>query len=234
VRLGRRDRGFTLLEVLVSLAILGSALVVLLRMSSTDIRAAHEAKLITIATGLARAKMYDIEEELRHNGFQDTAQNLNGNFADEGQPKFTWEALVEKVELPEAQALDAEKKAAGAAGAGTPPPAPTDTKNQQDLLGLAGGSTSGALGASMVQLYFPLIKPVLENAIRKVTLTVKWQVGSHDQSMKVICFFTDTKPIDQALGPAGSAAPPFGGSTPLPGTTGTPGTPSTSPPRSMP
>jgi hypothetical protein len=56
-------------------------------------------------------------------------------------------------------------------------------------------------------MYFPIIKPVLENAIRKVTLTVRWKIGGNEESFKTICFFTDTKPIDQAMKtmPGGSA-----------------------------
>jgi general secretion pathway protein I len=223
----RHSRGFTLLEVLVALAILGSALAVLLRMSSTDIRAAYQAKMLTAATGLARARMYDIEEKLLKDGFPPTTRHTEGNFADEGQPKISWEALEEKVELPEAQTIDAEKRAqAKSGGPGTPPPSPTDTKNQQDLLGFAGGNAGGALGAGMVQLYFPLIKPILQDAILKVTVTVKWQVGSHEESFKVLCFFTDTTPIDKALRPLA------GGATGT-GTTGTrapPGSPGSSTP----
>jgi general secretion pathway protein I len=196
----RRDRGFTLLEVMIALAVLGSALVALLSISASDVRASHKAKLLTIATGLARGKMLDIEEDLYHNGFQDTDQTSNGDFSDDGQPKFKWEALVEKVQLPAGGA------AAGAGTPGQPPKAAVDplaAGNQEALLGLAGGSTTGALGASLVQLYFPLVEPILENAIRKVTLTVTWKIGSDQESLKVICFFTDTKAI-----PGGPQQPP--------------------------
>jgi hypothetical protein len=85
-------------------------------------------------------------------------------------------------------------------------------------MNLAGGSSSGALGASMVQMYLPLIGPILSDAIRKVTLTVKWKVGGEDESIKIICFFTDTKAIDLALqamslttGAGGGAAGGSGG-----------------------
>lgn len=193
-----RHAGFTLLEVMIALAILAGSLVVLLRMSSTDIRAAHQAKLMGIATGLARGKMYDIEEILLKDGFQETTQKIDGDFGDEGMKRFTWEAVIERVELPTAETIQAEKGAKGKTGA-VPPPAATDKANSDNLLGIAGGSQGGALGAGMVQMYFPLIKPVLEGAIRKVTLTVKWQIGAQEQSMKVTCFFTDTKPIDVAM-----------------------------------
>jgi general secretion pathway protein I len=219
---GRAERsdfkdGFTLLEVMIALAILGAALTVLLNMSSADIRASHKAKLLTIATGLARAKMLDLEEELLRTGFQDTAERMEGDFEPEGQPKFAWTALVEKVQLPEAGQL-----AEGQKEGSTPPPSADDEANNAALLNLSGGSDSGALGASMVQLYFPLIRPVLEQAIRKVTLEVKWRIGADEETLKVIAFYTDTKAIDQAVrnfggqGGAGGA----GGNPPTPGAGG--------------
>lgn len=191
----RRQRGFTLLEIMISLAILGAALVVLLSMSSADIRASHKAKLLTIATGLARGKMLDIEEELLRTGFQDTAEQMDGDFEAEGQPKFTWKAMIEKVQLPEAATI---ASAAEGSKSSTPPPSADDEANNAALMNLSGGSDSGALGASMVQLYFPLIRPVLEAAIRKVTLEVQWKIGSDEETLKVIGFYTDNKAIDQA------------------------------------
>jgi general secretion pathway protein I len=201
----RRQRGFTLLEIMISLAILGGALITLLSLSSSDIRASHKAKLVTIATGLARAKMLDLEEELYRTGFQETAEEMEGEFDDVGQPKFSWHATIEKVQLPAAQQLE------GTEGAAAPPPAPGDEKNEEDLLGLAGGSSSGALGASMVQLYFPLIRPVLEAAIRKITLEVRWKIGKDQEVLKVISFYTDNKAIDQAIRASGLGGGAGGG-----------------------
>jgi len=215
-----RRRGFTLLEVMIALAILGGGLIALLSMSAADVRAAHKAKLLTIATGLARGKMLDIEEELFHNGFQDVAENENGDFSDDGQHKFTWDALVEKVALPAAADLGGPSSQPGTPTAVMDPNNPS---NQEALMGLAGGSQTGALGASMVQLYFPLIAPVLENAIRKVTLTVHWKIGSDEEALKVICFFTDTKAVDLALHQVPGAPTPTPTPTPTPNPTPTGG-----------
>lgn len=210
----RRQRGFTLLEIMISLAILGGALVTLLSLSSSDVRASHKAKLLTIAVGLARSKMLDMEEELLRTGFQDTAEDFDGDFDAEGQPKFTWKALVEKVALPEAAKLEEGSKES------KPAPAPGEKENDDQLLGLAGGSTSGALGAGMVQMYFPLIRPVLEAAIRKITVEVHWKIGKDEESLKVVSFFTDSKAIDQAMRQSGLGAITAGGGSGTGGTGG--------------
>lgn len=194
----RRAQGFTLLEVMIALAILAGALVVLLSISASDIRASHRAKLLTIATGLARAKMYDTEDALGRLGFESSdsaCEPKTGDFGEEGQPRFTYERECERVSLP---SIDQASTTPGGAS-GSAVKDPNDPKNQDDLLNLSGGSASGALGAGMVQMYFPLIQPVLENAIRKVTIKVHWNIGSEVEELKVIAFFTDTKAIDQAM-----------------------------------
>jgi general secretion pathway protein I len=221
----RRRAGFTLLEVMIALAILAGALVVLLRISTQDVRAAYHAKLITIGTQLARSKMADIEADLYKNLFSCDEQS-QGDFTDDGQAKFTWEATCEKVELPTSDSVtSAIGGQQGSANPSTTGQKPEDM-NQEALMNLAGGSTSGALGAGMVQMYFPLIAPILENAIRKVTLTVKWKIGGDEDSIKVICFFTDTKAIDLAM-PGAAAASATSGTSGTPAGGGT----TTTPPR---
>jgi general secretion pathway protein I len=203
---GQRGRGFTLLEVMVSLAVLAVALVFLLELSARHVRAAHEVKMMTVATALARGKMLDIEEDLLHEGFQEMAETLDGDFDDEGYPKITWEALIEKVELPEAGELanGAQQAKPGEEGesplTGFLPPS-----------GNATGDAMAAMGAGQVLAMFPLFKPVLEQAIRKVTLTVKWKIGSQEESMVVVCYFTDPKAVDTAFGGLGGGG---GGNTP--------------------
>jgi general secretion pathway protein I len=226
----RRRGGFTLLEVMIALGILAGALVVLLRISTQDVRAAYHAKLLTIGTQLARSKMADIEADLYKNLFSCDEQSA-GDFTDEGQPKFAWEATCEKVVLPTSDSVTTSMGGQqNAANPSAPTQKPEDA-NQEALMNLAGGSTSGALGAGMVQMYFPLISPILENAIRKVTLTIKWKAGGEADSMTIICFFTDTKAIDLAM-PGAAAAAAASGTTPAttggPSGTGT-GTPSTAP-----
>jgi len=51
---GKSEGGFTLLEVMVALAILGLALTAISRSQQLSIRAANHAKLTTVATMLAR------------------------------------------------------------------------------------------------------------------------------------------------------------------------------------
>ena len=65
----RGEAGFTLLEIMVAIAILSTSLVVLLSIVTNNIRATNHAKMTTAATLLARTKMIDIEDQILDNGF---------------------------------------------------------------------------------------------------------------------------------------------------------------------
>lgn len=193
----RREHGFTLLEVMIALAILFGALVVLVGSSHANARAANRARMLTAATGLARAKMLDLEEELLQKGFQDTAETLDGDFSDEGFAKFTWEAGIEKVELPNMGDMQATQ-GQGTDKAGQPG---QPFSGASSLFG--GTDPTKAMGSAVLGSQFEIVKGVLENAIRKVTLTVRWKVGHDDEHVAVTCYFTDPKAVDQATGGPG-------------------------------
>ena len=58
---GRRDNGFTLLEVMIALAIVGIALVTLIGLETRTIQLAERQQRVTQATLLAQEKMTEIE-----------------------------------------------------------------------------------------------------------------------------------------------------------------------------
>jgi hypothetical protein len=75
--------------------------------------------------------------------------------------------------------------------------------------GLGSGSGSNPLGASagMLGQYFSIIKDVLENAIRRVTIRIVWTEGRTPQQVELIAYFTDVRRVDQSIGPGGIGAP---------------------------
>src|SRR5688572_3668420 len=70
-----RTAGFTLMEVMIGLALLGVALTVLIKSAGNSIFNARQAQMMGVATDLSRAKMYDIEEILLKDGFTETDQS---------------------------------------------------------------------------------------------------------------------------------------------------------------
>src|SRR4029079_8995573 len=88
----RSQAGFTLLEVMIALAILASALTVLVRSVGRNVGVAQEAESLTVVTSLALTKRADLEESLIKDGFLETDQSSEGDFGDDGWADITWKA----------------------------------------------------------------------------------------------------------------------------------------------
>lgn len=96
----RRSLGFSLIEVLLALAILATSFTVLMAtMSHGGQQSVYSTKL-TQASLLARSKMVDLEYMILEEGFSDADRTYSGTFRDEGYPDIRWEARVEPVEIP--------------------------------------------------------------------------------------------------------------------------------------
>lgn len=93
-------KGYTLLEVLVALAILATAMAVLMGSQANANQQAVFSNDLTTASMLARSKMIDIEFELTREGMSTLDQKLSGDFREEGHPEVEWEATIEPVEIP--------------------------------------------------------------------------------------------------------------------------------------
>ena len=183
----RRQDGFTLLEVMVAMGILAASLTILLQSQMLSIQASNRSKMITTAVLLARARLADLEDELFEEGFSDFGTEANGDFSDEGFPKFRWEWLVENVELPtvaEAQEAAAEGRDAENEG-GFPDPASATV-----AAATSGSQTTDAAAEAMASR-FGMIRGLLEASVRRTTFTIFWRERSREQSFKVQAYFTD-------------------------------------------
>ena len=229
-RARRPTGGFTLLEVMFGLILLGLGLTVLIKAAAGDIFSTQQAHMLGVVTDLARGKMYDIEEKLLKDGFSDTEQHEEDQtFSDEGWPLIKYSYKVELVELPNFDTLQALASGSGsaaghpgaagsgaAAGAGSDVPAGFENSMLGGMLsqfgglgGASGGSGKGgdinaSIGSSFIQSQYSMFQEILKDTIRKVTLTVNWQVMGSDRDMKVVAFFTDAASMDKVLNGIGS------------------------------
>ncbi len=272
-RAGRGGGGFTLLEVMLGLALLGLGLTVLIKSAANSIFSARQAHMMGVVTDLARGKMYEIEEILLKDGFSDTEVHEDDKtFEEEGWPGVHYSFKVEEVELPgweQLQALSkshAEGSAAGSGGGSGGKGALTDPLGSGagggalgggfadsalggmlsqfggfggGAAGGAGGDIDAAQGGAFIQGQYTMFQQILKVSIRKVSLTVTWQVMGSDRDMKVVAFFTDAAAMDKVISGMGSTelpeagngsgsdkggpVPPGGGGRP-PGTPGRGGT----------
>ncbi len=239
-----KPRGFTLLEVMIALALLGFGLVVLIRSTASNVYAARDAQMMGVVTDLSRGKMYDIEELLLKDGFTDSDQSEEGeSFSDEGYPTITYSYLVEEVELPtfeEIQNMAGGRGAAAGSGAGSDAGSDGDEGGGGFANSALGGmlmmgdmasagsadTAEGQAGASFIQTYYPMIQETLKVSIRKVTLDVQYEVGGRKRELRTVAFFTDASAMDKVLQGMGANEQPAAGSGSASGSgTGTGGRP---------
>jgi len=105
----RSAPGFTLLEVLLAVAILAASLTILMGTMATSNQQAVYANRLTRISQAARSKMIDLEYDLREEGFTENIRSKDGDFEDIGLDNVTWEAEIQPIEIPE----DIEKKLMG-------------------------------------------------------------------------------------------------------------------------
>jgi general secretion pathway protein I len=118
-------RAFTLLEVMVAVAILGLSLTVILSAQAGLYAGGAYAQHTSIATGLLRCRMAEIEERLVKLGFPEVDEKDDGSCCDgELRTDMRCEWAVERIELP------------------TPDPAALASSSPMDTS--SPGSTSGA------------------------------------------------------------------------------------------
>jgi prepilin-type N-terminal cleavage/methylation domain-containing protein len=199
--------GFTLLEVMIAVAILSMTLVVLLEIVTNNLRATKHAKLTTAATLLAGGKMIDLEDQVLENGFSNTDETANGTFKEQGHGEIAWDSAIERVELP----VDAIQKQKDEAH---------DKQNDQDSANPMSMLT-GFLGGMMSSFIEP-VRLGLQESVRRVTVHVTWQEsGRPDQSIEVVEYLTDPSKLDAAMGTgagvAGGAGGTGGAASALPG-----------------
>jgi prepilin-type N-terminal cleavage/methylation domain-containing protein len=200
----RGTAGFTLLEIMVAVAILSATLVVLLQIVTNNIRATNHAKLTTAATFLARNKMSDIEDTILYNGFTSETETAKGTFKEDGYPQYRWESLIERIELPTDMTQKSQEQATKSS---------LDSKDPMKMM-------TGFLGGMMSTFIEP-IRIGLQESVRKVTVRVFWdETGRRNQTIEVVQYLTDPSQIEKSM--AGSIAGAAGGAG-APGTQ-TPGT----------
>ena len=188
VRSTRTTRGgYSLLEVLIALAILATALTALMGAQAVSNQQAIFSNELSTASILARGKMVDVEYEVIKEGFSELDQTLSGTFREEGYPHMTWRATIEPVEIPDEAREELMAKV-----------------NSQ-LFG--GGDTEGALqGNAAFSSMLPTLigqLPELINRVgqkvRRVELVVNFPYGGRDHSLSVVQYIVDRQTAEFEL-----------------------------------
>ena len=222
-------RGFTLLEVMISLAILAIAMVAISGLNGGAVTMQAYGRRATEATLLLRGKMLDVEDDLEKNGFSDFDDEKHGDFSDEGTADYAWSAEILKpdVRLDAAQLISlisggnqgqtgtarsgslasAASALAGSLLNSSGGPAPATSPTASLLTGPLGGLLQGQ-ATTFIE--------TLKKSVREIRLTVSWTDGRDRRSVSASQIVV--------MLPQGAAAPqnPLGTAVPQPVQQGTP------------
>lgn len=261
----KRRRGFSLLEVMMAVALFGAVVTIILSAQANLVASDRTATNMSQAIEIARCRMSEIEEKQLRLGFPEIEEKDQSTLccADKEVPGFSCDWQVERVLLPQPMGLAGEgglnflggglgldagfgNLGSTAAGLGTSiPTSPMGTSLINPMGGASldfdaglqnigqtltqsfGGAGMSGLLSLVFSLVYPSLKPMLEAGIRRVTVTIHWQEGTHPHDMMLQQYITNPSRSGLIAGLAeaglggegglpmnvgGSAAGPGGGS----------------------
>jgi general secretion pathway protein I len=245
----RRSRGFTLIEVMVAVAILAMSLTAIFASEAGAAKVAHRSRKMGLAALAARCKMNEIEEQIADEGLPALFDSGSDACCEETPTEgVTCDWEIELVTLPDTMFAPEEPESGSPEGSdkstgpgdktGDKPPTDPSDKTQKgsptDPMtalreidpeeALAGGGLGG-MAAMALGYAYPVLKPAFEAQIRRATVTVHWREGSRDHSFDVTQYVVAERPSGPAAQDPSQSSP--GGQDPTVPPATPPGTGST-------
>jgi general secretion pathway protein I len=175
--------GFTLLEVVVAMAMLSLGLMAIFDLNSRAVSLHAYGKKLTVATLLARGKMVDLEQKLYDDGFPADDDDESGDFSEEGWPSYKWRA---RILAPKTQGVPPERLLTAVLGipAGDDPDDPLG--GLAGLIGGGGANPMAAMLAGLAQAQFGALVDQITRSVREVHLTVYWKDGTQTETIDLV------------------------------------------------
>ncbi|MGH7293408.1 MAG: type IV pilus modification PilV family protein, partial [Polyangiaceae bacterium] len=230
----RRRRGFTLLEVLMAVALFGAVVTTILSAQLSLVAGDRTALNMSQAIELGRCKMSELEEKQLKLGFPEIEEKDTSPYCcdDKEVTGFSCSWTVERVLLPQPQqlggegglgsvlggglGLDAGAIGSVATGMATSLGAPGLMVNPmggatldldaglqnigQSLQSSFGGAGVSGLLTLVFSLVYPSLKPLLETAIRKVTVVVNLKEGVNARDFTLQQYITNPSQVSLLAG----------------------------------
>jgi prepilin-type N-terminal cleavage/methylation domain-containing protein len=167
--------GFSLLEVVVALAVLAISFTSLVLVQARATRMAQRANNLSVATPLARMQLLECKNLVEKNISAMSDFFLDGNFALLGYPDFTFECHAPKFSMR----------------------APSESAVETGLKKKALKTGNQDIGASnqVVSPFISMITDSLGNAIRELTVIVRWKNNAVEDEIRVVTHVVDLTPI---------------------------------------
>ncbi len=168
--------GFTLLEIMVALAILAIGLISILSAQGNSLRASGRAELIETASLLARQKMtekiLEVKKELEKGTFPEDTKTDQGSF-DPPFENYRWEFTFKKVEIPLAGNIGEAVTAA------------TGEENQEEQPSVPQKSNTVQAPESAQRSLVQTVSKKISDSVREVRLKIIWDELGSEQSFSV-------------------------------------------------
>ncbi len=213
-------RGFSLLEVMVAVALFGAVVTTILSAQAGLVAGNQTAANMSQAVAIGRCRMSEVEEKQLKLGFPEIEEKDSSSVCcdDKEVPGFSCDWQVERVTLPQATALGGDGGAgsilggglgldAGAIGSGLPTSIGSMLANPaggaqldfdaglqnigQSLQQSFGGAGAQGLLSMVFGLVYPSLKPLLESAIRRITVVVHWREGANVRDFSLTQYVTN-------------------------------------------
>jgi general secretion pathway protein I len=192
--------GFTLLEVMIAVAILGLSLTAIFSSEVGAANVAQRARRQSAAANLARCKMGEIEQVIAIEGLPVLEKKDTDNCCEHAPVEgFECDWIVERIVLPEFGTQDSEDE-------GEAEEDPRDRSNRRltetfDEINRQEGTPeeviagqAGDLAILALQLGFPILKPFIEEQVRRATVTVRWKEGPDERGFDVVQYLVAEQP----------------------------------------
>jgi len=174
--------GFTLLEVMMALLLLATAIMILVQSQATAVHLQDEATRINTATMLARSVFTELEFRMFDEGFGELEVKESGDFSDaiynDQFDDYRWEYEVEKVEVE----LPGLGNLMSLLGAGQ-----DEAADAVGLGGVQGQQPGGDLAAlSALGILQPdMLTEQLSNYLREARVRICWTPGRGNRNQEV-------------------------------------------------
>lgn len=157
------ERGFTLLETMIAMAIMMVAYSSILIVQSSAMESADKAKRLNVVSMLARGIMSETELQVQNKEFAEAKKEEAGQFKEPFQD-FDWKKEIKEIKFPNFSG--GSKKA------------------EKD-------DESGANAAT--ETLTKLVTKFLSDSVREIKITISWKKGSGTQSYTVTNYWVDLK-----------------------------------------
>lgn len=157
-----QSSGFTLLEIMIALAIMSVSFASILSIQSSSIHATTRARTVSTVAMLARNQMIETEFKFQGKKFEEMKTEESGRFKPPFQD-YEWKTVVKDVSFPNLSAI-------GGGGSGS------DKKAE---------STEGS------EQITKMVTQFMSKALREVTVTVTMKQGGREQSYSLSTYWVD-------------------------------------------